>query len=250
MATMNYPGVENPKKATYSPAKTAGKGGKEFAAGSVAGLIAMWLAARIWGTDIEPEQLALYTGILVGPVSGALMVLRNIVREITRRYGFDFLNILPMALLLVAVGVAGCASTAKTRHFETHWEEGSNGELQEVTVEISAKTKAGIFGKVPEGVHDVSASWSEKLDTVRLGQSAILDNTAQVQALDTAMPFVQAILQGAFAALTTLQAPPADAQAGFSADQAQELNRLFQAIGGRLDLLGADVKALKAPSTE
>lgn len=245
---MDYPGVEKPKKSMYSPAKTGIKGGKETVAGSVAGLIAMWIAARIWGADIAAEQLALYAAILVGPVSGGLMMLRNIVREIARRYGFDFRNILPM-LLAVAVAsmLMGCGTTAKTRHLETHWEAGADGQLYEVTVDISAKTRAGVFGAVPEGVHNVNAEWSAEKDIVQLGQAVRLDNTAQVQGLEIAMPFIQAIFSGAFSALTAMQAPSTPGQVGFSPEQATELERIFEILGDRINLVGKRVRVLEAP---
>lgn len=96
------------KQKSYSVVKTGTKGGKEAVAGTVAGVIAMWLATKIWGVEIAPEQLALYTGILVGPVNGILMMLRNVIRELTRRYGFDIFGIFIGICLLIPM-IGGCA---------------------------------------------------------------------------------------------------------------------------------------------
>lgn len=148
------------------------------------------------------------------------------------------ITILPMALLLVAVGAAGCAFS---------------GFKQFTPPSISADGVVDPGGKMaqrtfvftpPFATHagEQRFSYEAKPDgewTLTNGQEGEAqggDPTAIITAIG-------AIYTSAFSARPATQN-------GFSADQAQELNRLFQAIGGRLDLLGADVKALKAPPTE
>lgn len=160
----------------------------------------------------------------------------------TRDNTIFFFGIVAVAVGLL-LGFTGCASGAKTWHNETHWDQDENGELHEVKVEIGAKTRSGLFGKVEEGVHDVAAMWSEEKDTVRLGQQARgVDNTGQIAALEVAAPVAELFINALLKAL--LFAP---VTAGpFNENQVSELNEAFDRVFDRLKLLE---KGASFPST-
>ena len=64
-----------------------------------------------------------------------------------------------------------------------------------------AKSRAGIFGQVPEAVHDISSQWGgQEPSTLQVGQSVTLDNTGQIEALSTALEGLGALLGSALAA--------------------------------------------------
>lgn len=155
------------------------------------------------------------------------------MRRWTRDDTIFFFGTIALAAGLM-LGFTQCASKAKTWHIEKHYDE-IDGELREVvSVEIGAKTKAGLFGKIEEGVHDVSASWSEEVDTVRLGQRARgVDNTGQIQALEVAAPVAELFIGALIRALLSV---PSASQA-FNENQVSELNEAFDTILDRLTFL-------------
>jgi len=132
---------------------------------------------------------------------------------------FVFIVTLVGALLVL---ISGCASTGLTRYTESQWEQGPDGQMYEDTFTAEARSKAGLFGQVPEAVHDINTQWggaNGEPNFLRVGQSAKLDNTAQA---DVAMFYgqmlagmFQQLLQSSLAtpqgiqALGSVLAPPA-----------------------------------------
>lgn len=195
----------------YQPGTTALKGGKEGAyaigSGGIVALVLNALRAKDWlpwGPELDIEAAAVFTGALAGLVKAA----RNFMRE---RGLTDLLPHLVLGFLVLPLA-AGCASTAKTIYNEESWEMGQDGQMHEVKVRITAKTKAGLFGEVPEGVHDVAATWSKNKDTVNLGQRASIDNTKQADVAEAvatmAVPFISAAFKGLAGAIGAASPAP------------------------------------------
>ncbi len=241
----------------YSVVKTGTKVVRAAVPSGLAGAIAAWILTIFWKEDLSAAEQTLYLGGLVSIVGSIIVGVRNVLKETARRNGFEWL--VPFLCLLLVVGT-GCGTVAKTRHLETHWEQiGDTGDYREVTVEISAKTRAGMFGLVPEGVHNVQAMWSEEKDTVSLGQRASLDNTAQVavagQAFEALGPIIGTVV-GALAPMIASGARSSNPDQPFTEAQTNQLNGIFQLIMNEVEkraMLPELVKVVTeelAPNTE
>ncbi len=174
---------------TFNPAITGVKGTKE----GIAGAVAAWVALRFF-SDPSPETMA----FIIGAVGSVLMVLRNVVREVMRRYNIDPQKILPGgACLLLCAGLAsGCGTTSlvKTKFNETIVDSETGDES---TTSYEAVSKAGLLGTLDTSSHDWQYSWGGEENMITTGQvSEGIDNTAQVAIVD--------VLSDALSALSSL----------------------------------------------
>ncbi len=177
----------NKRTEEYSVARTATKGGREGIAGLIVGVVMGLLVSR-GILDAEGDNYIMVSGLVTGAITAAIKALRNLIRE---KGGFDILKVLVPALLcmaLVGCQVLGADSRAKTIYEESIWMYNEETDsMYENKFKATAKSRAGVFGEVPESVHSVD-SWSDdgQGTGVVMGQKAKLDNTAQVEALSLA----------------------------------------------------------------
>jgi len=87
---------------------------------------------------------------------------------------------------LVVLGI-GCRTVVHTKYSEMGGEVDADGVWHESHIEGSAKSKAGIFGQIPAAAHAIDGTWAGDRSTLNMGQTAVIDNSVQVQALQSGL---------------------------------------------------------------
>lgn len=98
-------------------------------------------------------------------------------------------------IVLVALLLLGCASKGRTTFTESSWMVGPDGEIYENSYKAEGYTKAGLFGEVPEAVHDIQAKWGDVESTLSVGQVGTYDNSGQIEVAGMASQMMGAMVQ-------------------------------------------------------
>lgn len=209
----------------------AAKGCKE----GVYAAIAMALTVAMMRNLVAGDLWA----FIITSASGAAAL--KFIRNWMSMRGFTLKDLLGptrfLAICAVLYALAGCSSTAKTGYSIDTWSEGPDGKMYRNREEAHAKSKAGLFGQVPEGVHTIDSKNADG-EGVVMGQTARIDNTGQVEAM-------RSMVQG-LAALGQVMGPYIAPQQPAPAPDSAAIGSIIERLVSTLDAINqalADIKA-------